>query len=126
MISKAPKPEVLCSELVTLEWAGANGQRHHAGANMDGLSAGWAWLQIDHAVPTGTGVRIAHRRGELRGTTRCCLRENSSEYSVAVEFEEGSRWVRRRFRPRHLLVPETLLIHQMLRERMPKVANAGC
>lgn len=126
MIPKAPKPEVLCSELVTLEWVGASGRRHRAGANIDGLSAHWAWLQIDHPIRIGTGLRIAHRRGELRGSVRCCLHESSSEYSVAVEFEQGSKWVRRKFTPRHLLVPEALLVDKMCRECLPKVARVAC
>jgi hypothetical protein len=46
--------------------------------------------------------------GQLNGTVRYCLYQGLG-YFLGVEFDEGCRWSRKQFRPRHLLDLEQLV-----------------
>jgi hypothetical protein len=99
---------MLCADLIDVHWQDPSGHIRTALANLEDISLSGACLQLDHPVPRETLLRIAHPKSELQGRVRYCVYRDTG-YFVGVQFEPGSRWSRRRFRPKHLLDPRRLV-----------------
>lgn len=67
-----------------------------------------ACLQVDLAIPLQTNLRITYPSGELMGRVQYCVYREIG-YFLGVEFEPGSKWLQRNFRPLHLLDPRRLV-----------------
>jgi hypothetical protein len=99
---------MLCADLVDVEWKDKNGRLKRAIANLEDISLSGACLQMDLAIPLHANLRITHPKGELSGRVRYCVYREIG-YFLGIEFEPGSRWTQRNFRPLHLLDPRRLV-----------------
>ncbi len=109
MRDRRAEPRMLCADLVTVEWRDDTGRRKRTIANLEDISHSGACLQLDLAIPPQTRVRITYPDGVLSGAVRYCVYREIG-YFVGVEFEEGSNWSRRSFKPMHLLDPRKLIV----------------
>jgi hypothetical protein len=108
MLDRRLETRMLCADLIDVHWQDPSGHTRTALANLEDISLSGACLQLDHPVPRETLLRIAHPKSELQGRVRYCVYRDTG-YFVGVQFEPGSRWSRRRFRPKHLLDPRRLV-----------------
>ena len=99
---------MLCADLVDVEWRDKSGKIKRTVANLEDISLGGACLQMDVAVPLHASVRISYPSGELAGRVRYCVFREIG-YFLGVQFEPGSQWSQRVFRPLHLLDPRRLV-----------------
>jgi hypothetical protein len=93
---------LLCAELVEVIWTDQSGRQHRRIANLEDISVCGACFQVENAMPCGTPVVLRYDDGQFTGTVRYCLYQGIG-YFLGVEFDEGCRWSRKQFRPRHLL-----------------------
>jgi ribulose bisphosphate carboxylase small subunit len=93
---------LLCAELVEVIWADQRGRQQRRIANLEDISTYGACFQVENPMPCGTSISLRYGDGQLKGTVRYCLYQGLG-YFLGVEFDEGCRWSRKQFRPRHLL-----------------------
>ena len=122
MLDRRIEPRMLCADLIEVEWKDRSGRRTTALANLEDISLSGACLQVDAPVPHETLVRIAHPKAALEGRVRYCVFRETG-YFIGVEFEPGSKWRRRDFRPKHLLDPRRLVAHSIKRMLAQKQAE---
>jgi hypothetical protein len=77
---------------------------------------------METPVQVNSRVAVKHSKGELSGRVRYCVFREIG-YFVGVEFDPGSEWNTRSFRPMHLLDPRRL--QSRLPERMLDVLEAS-
>lgn len=107
MRDRRAEPRLLCADLVNVEWKDEGGRQRQTVANLEDISLSGACLQLDIAIPLHTVVRIRHPQGELTGVVRYCVYREIG-YFLGIQFEPGSKWSRRQFRPQHLFDPRRL------------------
>ena len=99
---------MLCADLVDVKWKDQTGRTRRGVANLEDISLSGACLQVDRPVVLGTTLLIGYPSGELTGKVKYCVFREIG-YFLGVEFEPGSRWSQRHFRPQHLLDPRRLV-----------------
>lgn len=99
---------MLCADLVDVKWKDQTGRTRRGVANLEDISLSGACLQVDRPVVLGTTLLISYPSGELTGKVKYCVFREIG-YFLGVEFEPGSRWSQRHFRPQHLLDPRRLV-----------------
>lgn len=99
---------MLCADLVDIQWKDKNGRTRRAVANLEDISLSGACLQLDSPIPLQTTLRIGHAKAQLQGRIRYCVYREIG-YFMGVEFEPGSKWSERLFKPMHLLDPRKLV-----------------
>ncbi len=110
------EPRMLCADLIDVEWVDVSGEEHRATANLEDISNSGACLQVDGPIPYGALLRMEHADLKLEGKVRyCAFRETG--YFVGIQFDPGSRWTQKQYRPKHLLDPRRLL------SQLPKKAT---
>lgn len=102
------EPRLMCADLIDVWWVDQSGRTCKAVANLEDISNVGACLQVDGPVPSETLLHIAHPEATFQGRVRYCVYRETG-YFIGVRFEEGVRWNRQRFRPKHLFDPRTLL-----------------
>jgi hypothetical protein len=103
---------MLCADLVDVRWRDKSGKNRRAVANLEDISLSGACVQMDVQLPLQTIVQISYPKGDLSGVVRYChFREIG--FFIGVQFEPGSQWSERSFKPMHLLDPRELV------KRMP-------
>jgi len=108
MLERRTEPRMLCADLVDVRWKDKTGRTRRAVANLEDISLSGACLQMEVQVPLSSMVRINYPKGEFSGVVRYChFREIG--YFVGVQFEPGTKWSQRNFKPMHLLDPRTLV-----------------
>ncbi len=114
MLERRGEVRMLCADLVEVRWHDKSGRLHNTTANLEDISGAGACLQVEAPVPHGTLVRITHPKIEFEGTARYCVFRDTG-YFIGVQFEPGTRWTRRRFRPQHMLDPGRLVARALNR-----------
>ena len=99
---------MLCADIVDVKWKDPTGRTRRGVANLEDISLSGACLQVDRPVPLGTSYQISYPNGELVGKVKYCVFREIG-YFLGIEFEPGSRWSQRHFRPQHLLDPSRLV-----------------
>lgn len=102
------EPRLLCADLVEIEWRDQAGRVRKTVANLEDISESGACLQLDNAIPLNTPVRMVYPKGDLVGQVRYCVYREIG-YFLGVQFDTGTRWSKRDFRPQHLLDPRRLM-----------------
>jgi len=102
------EPRMLCADLVDVRWKDKTGRTRRAVANLEDISLSGACLQLDAPIPLETTLWIGHAKGELMGRIRYCVYREIG-YFIGVQFEPGSKWTQKAFRPMHLLDPRRLV-----------------
>jgi hypothetical protein len=118
------EPRMLCADLVDVQWKDQNGRTRRGVANLEDISLSGACLQVERPVPQGTTLRMSYPNGELLGIVKYCVFRDIG-YFLGVEFEPGSRWSQRHFRPQHLLDPRRLVgrVTHRLKANLPPFVN---
>lgn len=99
---------MLCADLVDIQWRDQNGRLRRGVANLEDISLSGACLQVERPVALGSPLQIAYPKGELAGKVKYCVFRDIG-YFLGVEFEPGSRWSQREYKPQHLLDPRRLV-----------------
>jgi hypothetical protein len=108
MLERRVEPRLLCADLVDVQWKDQTGRLRRGVANLEDISLSGACLQVERPIPLGTPFRISYPKGLLTGVVKYCVFREIG-YFLGVEFEPGSRWSQRSFRPQHLLDPRHLV-----------------
>jgi hypothetical protein len=114
MVDRRVEPRMLCADMVDVQWKDKTGRTRRGTANLEDISLSGACLQFDQPIPLQTPMRIAYPNGELVGTVRYCVFREIG-YFLGIEFEPGSRWSAREFRPQHMLDPRHLVLRTVNR-----------
>ncbi len=124
MLDRRIEPRMLCADVVDVQWKDQSGRTRRGVANLEDISLSGACLQVDRPVPLGTNFRISYPNGELTGTVKYCVFREIG-YFLGIEFEPGSRWSQRHFRPQHLLDPRRLVgrVTHRLKSDLPPSMN---
>jgi hypothetical protein len=101
---------MLCADLVDIRWRDQAGRLRRGVANLEDISISGACLQMDRPVGLGTVFQISYPNGELTGKVKYCVFREIG-YFLGIEFDSGSRWTEREFKPQHLLDPRRLVNH---------------
>ncbi len=120
MFDRRVEIRMLCADMVDVQWKDKAGRQRKGVANLEDISLSGACLQFDQPIPLQTGLRISYPKGELMGKVRYCVYREIG-YFLGIEFEPGSRWSARHFKPQHLLDPRRLVIRSV--NRISKLAN---
>ena len=113
---------MLCADLVDVEWKDKYGKTRRAVANLEDISHSGACLQVDTPIPLQTSLRISYPSGEYQGRIRYCVYREIG-YFIGVQFDPGSRWTQRSFKPRHMLDPRSLMSRAGPPETEPPLAG---
>ena len=108
MVDRRVEPRMLCADMVDVQWKDKAGRTRRATANLEDISLSGACLQFDQPIPLQTPMRITYPKGELLGKVRYCVFREIG-YFLGIEFEPGSRWSAREFKPQHMLDPRHLV-----------------
>ena len=82
--------------------------------NLEDISLSGACVQVDVPIPLGTPVSISYGKGDLVGFVKYCVFREIG-YFLGIEFNAGSRWSQREFKPQHLLDPRRLVLRTINR-----------
>jgi len=99
---------MLCADLVDIQWRDQTGRFRRGVANLEDISLSGACLQVERPVSLGTTLHVTYPSGELIGKVKYCVFREIG-YFLGLEFDSGSRWSQREFKPLHLLDPRQLL-----------------
>jgi hypothetical protein len=116
---------MLCADLVDIRWKDHNGRTRRGVANLEDISLSGACLQVDRPVTLGSTLHISYPNGELTGKVKYCVFREIG-YFLGIEFDPGSRWSQRDFRPQHLLDPRRLVgraVNRAKEDSVPPVVN---
>ena len=108
MLNRRIEPRMLCADLVDIHWRDQNGRLRRGVANLEDISLSGACIQVERPVSLGSTVNITHTNGELAGKVKYCVFREIG-YFLGIEFDPGSRWSQREFKPQHLLDPRSLV-----------------
>lgn len=125
MLDRRIEPRMLCADLVDVQWKDHRRRTRRGVANLEDISLSGACLQVDRPVPQGTALKMSYPNGELSGVVKYCVYREIG-YFLGVEFQEGSRWSQRHFRPQHLLDPRRLVgrvTNRLRQEGAAPIAN---
>ena len=117
MLDRRTEPRMLCADLVDIQWKDKTGRTRRSLANLEDISLSGACLQVEAPIPLHTAVKIAYPKGGLLGTVKYCLYREIG-YFLGIEFETGSRWSQRQFKPQHMLDPRRLVIRSVNRTKL--------
>ncbi len=92
----------LCADLVKVQWKPPSGPVHSEWAILDDISASGACLGIDEPIPPETIVELQFTTDHCQARVKYCKMDRIN-YQLGVQFENGYRWSRRKFKPQHLL-----------------------
>ncbi len=114
MLDRRTEPRILCADLVDVQWKDPTGRTRRVLANLEDISLSGACVQLETPVPIQTIIKITYPKGVLLGIVRYCVFREIGYY-LGIEFEEGSRWSLRQFKPQHMLDPRRLVLRSMNR-----------
>jgi hypothetical protein len=107
MVERRIEPRMLCADLVDIQWRDQTGKQRRGMANLEDISLSGACIQVERPIPLGCPIRISYPDGQLAGKVKYCVFREVG-YFLGVEFDPGTRWSPRRFRPQHLLDPRRM------------------
>ena len=92
----------LCADLVLIGWKLEKGSKHREWGTLEDISACGACLMLENPIPDGTLVSLEFTSSECQARVKYCVPERDG-YQLGVEFANGYRWSRRKFKPEHLV-----------------------
>ena len=99
----------LCSELVDIRYHEGGGREAALVGNLEEIWESGARLLVETPVPRRSRLVFRCRQASFRATVTACVKDFLGSF-LDVSFEEGSRWSRRKARPKHLFDPARLLL----------------
>ncbi len=92
----------LCADLVLIGWRREKGSRHTEWVTLEDISSGGACLKIEDHIPVDTKVSLQFSKGGCEGIVKYCVPDPTG-YLLGVEFSDGYRWSRTKYRPEHIV-----------------------
>ena len=92
----------LCADLVKVQWKMESDTAHSEWAILEDISASGACLEIEEPIPPDTMVSLQFSNDHCQARVKYC-KFDKVNYLLGVQFEQGYRWSRRRFKPEHLI-----------------------
>ncbi|MBN2242741.1 MAG: PilZ domain-containing protein [Acidobacteria bacterium] len=102
MIAERRQDRELCADLVKVLWESGSGATACEWGILEDISPSGACLEMERKIEPDTLVSMEFPTDSCRARVIYC-RFDKVKYFVGVEFAEGYRWSRRKFKPRHLL-----------------------
>lgn len=91
----------LCADLVKISWENESGSVLTEWAIIHDISSSGASLGIEVQIPHGISVTLEFGMERCRARVKYCYYDRMN-YLVGIQFEDGYRWSRRRWKPEHL------------------------
>jgi hypothetical protein len=92
----------LCADLVKIQWNPESGPTYCEWAILEDISSSGACLEVEAPVPPNTLVSLQFPTDTCQARVIYC-RFDKVKYLLGVQFEQGYRWSRRRYKPDHLI-----------------------
>jgi hypothetical protein len=92
----------LCADLVKVQWKPEFGPARSEWAILEDISPSGACLEFEEPIPADTAVTLHFKSERCQARIKYC-KYDKTNYLLGVEFEQGYRWSRRRFKPEHLI-----------------------
>lgn len=92
----------LCADLVRVQWNPEPGSPRSEWAILEDISASGACLEIEEPIPPNSIVSLQFATDQCQARVKYC-KPDKTKYLLGVQFEEGYRWSRRKFKPEHLI-----------------------
>lgn len=102
MIPERREDRELCADLVRVQWKTESETSQSEWAILEDISPSGACLEIEKPIQPGTQISLEFPTDHCQARVVYC-RFDEVKYLLGVEFEQGYRWSRRKFKPRHLL-----------------------
>ena len=102
MIPERREERELCADLVKVQWKTESKKAQSDWAILEDISSSGACLEIENPIRPDTEISLEFPTDHCKARVIYC-RFDGVKYLMGVEFENGYRWSRRRFKPRHLL-----------------------
>ncbi len=102
MILKRSEDRELCADLVKVRWKTKSGTARDEWGILEDICASGACLEMENKIHPDTVVSIEFPTDHCQARVIYC-RLDKVKYLVGVEFTQGYRWSRRKFKPRHLI-----------------------
>ncbi len=118
MADRRIEARLLCADMVDVCWRDKGGKTRKTVANLEDISLTGACLQVDGPIPLETPLRMRHAKGDLLGIVKYCVFRDIG-YFLGIEFDPGSRWTLKQFKPQHLLDPRRLVMRTLNRMGRP-------
>jgi hypothetical protein len=92
----------LCADLVYVQWNLESDSPRSEWAILEDISPSGACLEIEEYIPPETLVSLQFKSDHCQARIKYC-KFDKTNYLLGVQFEQGYRWSRRRFKPEHLI-----------------------
>lgn len=92
----------LCADLVKVQWKTESEADQSEWAILEDISPSGACLEMENSIASDTAVSLEFPSDCCQARVIYC-RFEEIKYLVGVEFEQGYRWSRLKFKPQHLL-----------------------
>ena len=92
----------LCADLVQVRWKTEMEEVRTDTAILEDISPAGACLEMERMIPPGTKILLDFPTDHCNARVIYC-KFDEIKYLIGVEFEQGYRWSRRKFKPQHLL-----------------------
>jgi hypothetical protein len=102
MIPERREDRELCADLVKVQWKTESETAQSEWAILEDISSLGACLEIENPIPPDTVISLEFPKDRCQARVVYC-RFDEVKYLLGVEFEQGYRWSRRRFKPEHLI-----------------------
>jgi hypothetical protein len=102
MIPERREDRELCADLVKVQWEIEPEKSQSEWAILEDISPSGVCLEIENPIPPGTVVSLEFPKDRCQARVVYC-RFDEVKYLIGLEFEQGYRWSRRRFKPQHLI-----------------------
>ena len=102
MIPDRREDRELCADLVKVQWKTESGKTQHEWGILEDISPSGACLEMEKKVEPDTIVSMEFPTDRCQARVIYC-RFDTVKYLIGVEFTQGYRWSRRKFKPRHLI-----------------------
>jgi hypothetical protein len=100
---------MLCADMVEISWKGLRGKTLRTTALLEDIAPSGACLQFETPVPIGMEIQWEASKQEFKGRVCYCVYREIG-YFVGVEFDSGSTWSKKKYKPLHLLDLEKLMV----------------
>jgi hypothetical protein len=102
VISERREDRELCADLVKVQWETGPESPRSEWAILEDISPSGACLVIEQPIQPNTLVSLQFESDHCQARVKYCKPDNNN-YLLGVQFEQGYRWSRRKFKPRHLI-----------------------
>jgi hypothetical protein len=92
----------LCADLVKVQWSPKSGSVCSEWAILEDISPSGVCLEIDQPIAPDTLVSLKFATDHCQARVKYC-KFDQINYLVGLQFEQGYRWSRRKFKPDHLV-----------------------